>query len=181
MPKSHTWEEFRSEVLALYEPPMRRIATRRKMAHVLDEFGVLCHRPADLTPSSVAAWVRAHPDRRPATVESYLRSLRAACTYAIGSGYLERSPFAFRSPRQWIDWDVPELPPPVHSAEEIARVLALADSEAQDGSWRAARLRAVVYAFAFTGARRKELLGLAAADVDLDHGAIAIRPNGRRA
>ncbi len=115
-----------------------------------------------------------------ATVESYLRSLRAACTYAIASGHLRTSPFSFRSPRQWVDWDVPELPPPVHSAAQIARVLELADLEAQGGDWRAARLRAVVYAFAFTGARRRELLGLAVADVDLSHGVIDIRPNGRR-
>jgi len=208
MPKSYTWGEFMSEVLALYRPPMRRIATYRKMEQVLREFGGLCRRPADLTPSSVAAWIAAHPGRRPATVESYLRSLRAACTYAIGAGYLQRSPFDFRSPRQWVDWDVEELDPPVHSAGEIARVLALADGEMGDGiwgvgsgqsrplyagvcgsmreyaggvgGWRAARLRAVVYAFAFTGARRKELLGLAVADVDLEHGVIDIRTNGRR-
>jgi len=180
MSKSHTWGQFASEVLALYEPPMRRIATKRKMEHVLAEFGVICRCPADLTPSSVAAWIAAHPRRRPATVESYLRSLRAACTYALGAGRLERSPFDFRSPARWVDWDVPELPPPVHQAEEIARVLALADQEAPEGDWRAARLRAVVYAFAFTGARRRELLALAVADVDLDHGVIDIRPNGRR-
>lgn len=180
MPKSHTWGEFTSKVLALYEPPMRRIATKRKIEHVLAEFGAICSRPADLTPSSVAAWIAAHPGRRPSTVESYLRSLRAACTYALGAGCLERSPFDFRSPARWVDWDVPELPPPVHSAEEIARVLEHADAEALAGAWKAARLRAVVYAFAFTGARRKELLGLAVADVDLDHGVIVIQPNGRR-
>jgi integrase len=180
MSKSHTWGQFASEVLALYEPPMRRVATKRKMEHVLAEFEAICRCPAELTPSSVAAWIAAHPRRRPATVESYLRSLRAACTYAIGAGRLERSPFDFRSPARWVDWDVPELPPPVHSAEEIARVLALADQEALEGDWRASRLRAVVYAFAFTGARRRELLALAVADVHLDQGVIDIQTNGRR-
>ncbi len=180
MPKSHAWGEFASEVLALYRPPMRRVATYRKMEQVLREFSAICRRPADLTPSSVAAWITAHPGRRPATVQSYLRSLRAACTYGIGAGYLQRSPFAFRGPRPWVDWDVEELPPPVHSAAEIARVLALADQEAQTGDWRAARLRAVIYAFAFTGARRRELMGLAVADVHLDQGVIEIRTNGRR-
>ena len=61
------------------------------------------------------------------------------------------NPFDFRTPNQWVDWDVPELPPPVHSAEEIARVLDLADEEALDGTWKAARLRAIVYTYAFTG------------------------------
>ena len=159
---------------------MRRIATQRKMEHVLAEFGAICRRPEDLTPSSVAAWIATHPQRRPATVESYLRSLRAACTYALGAGCLERSPFDFRSPARWVDWDVPELPPPVHQAGEIARVLALADQEALAGGWRAARLRAVIYAFAFTGARRRELLGLAVADVDLPGAMISIATNGRR-
>jgi len=180
MSKSHTWGQFASEVLVLYEPPMRRVATKRKMEHVLAEFGAICGRPADLTPSSVAAWIAAHPRRRPATVESYLRSLRAACTYGITSGVLDQNPFSYRSPARWVDWDVPELPPPVHQAEEIARVLALADQEALEGDWRAARLRAVVYAFAFTGARRRELLALAVEDVDLPGGTIRIATNGRR-
>jgi integrase len=168
------------EVLALYEPPMRRVATYRKMSQVLAEFGAICRRPEDLTPSSVAAWIAAHPGRRPATVESYLRSLRAACTYGITSGVLVQNPFSYRAPSRWVDWDVPELPAPVHSAEEIARVLEHADAEAQGGDWKAARLRAVVYAFAFTGARRRELLALAVADVDLASGTIRIGTNARR-
>jgi len=181
MRKCNTWRAFTTEVLSLYAPPMRRIATQRKMEMVLREFSQVCHRVVDLAPSSVAAWIAAHPGRRPATVDSYLRSFRAACTYAIGAGYLKRSPFDFRSPRQWIDWDVPELPPPVHPAEAIARVLELVDGEASAGDWRAARLRAVVYAFAYTGARRRELLALEVADVDLAAGTIRIGTNGRRA
>ena len=152
MPKPNTWRQFAAEVLQLYAPPLRRIATQRKMRTVLGELATLCRRPADLTPAAIAAWIAAHPDRRPETVESYLRSLRAACVYGIHAKILDTNPFDFRKPAAWVDWDVPELPPPVHSAAEIAMVLAKADLEAQDGPWRAHRLRAVTYAFAFTGA-----------------------------
>jgi integrase len=187
MPKRHTWEDFTSQVLALYALPIRRVATQRKLRHVLEEFGAFCRTTDDLTPAAVAAWVSSHPDRRPATVESYLRSLRAACVYGTRWGHMRASPFDFRSPVRWVDWDVPELPPPVHTAEEIARVLELADREAPggtplagSGAWKASRLRAVVYAFAFTGARRRELLALAVADVDLEGQTIRIATNARR-
>jgi integrase len=175
-----TFASFAGEVLGLYAPPVRRIATYRKMAQVLEEFAPYCNRLADLKPETIARWVRDHADRRPASLDSHLRSLRAACNYAVGAGYLKVSPFAFRSPRRWVDWDVPELPPPVHGGEDIARVLELADVEAAGGSWHACRLRAVVYTAAYTGARRREILGLAVADVHLDRGLLSIRTNGRR-
>jgi len=93
---------------------------------------------------------------------------------------LDANPFAWRSPAQWVDWDVPELDPPVHSSAEMARVLALADREASGGSWKAARLRALVYAYAYLGARKREVLGLRIEDVDLAGGSVAIRTNRRR-
>lgn len=109
-----------------------------------------------------------------------LSSLRAAATYGAKWGYLQRNPFEFRKPSEWVDWDVPELDPPVHTSAEIARVLKLADQEALEGSWRDARLRALVYTAAYTGARKREILGLAAADVDLTRGLIRINTNARR-
>jgi integrase len=174
------WNQFTTEVLALYTPPIRRIATFRKMRQALEEFSAVCPTTADLGPATIARWVVLHQSRRPESNLSLLRTLRAACTYGMLCHYLEANPFDWRSPTAWIDWDVEELPPPVHSGEEVDRVLTVADAEAQAGCWRAARLRAVVYAFAFTGARRRELLGLAVADVDLVAGTITIRTNRRR-
>jgi integrase len=175
-----TFAEFSSSVLALYGPPMRRKATRAKMVQVLAEFAPFCRRPRDLTPTAIAGWIAAHPGRRPSTVASLLRSLRAACYYGAKVGDLKVNPFDFRSPREWVDWDAPELPPPVHSAAVIARVLSLANREALRGPWRSARLRALVYTAAYTGARKRELLGLAVADVDLEAGLIRIGTNARR-
>jgi integrase len=197
MPMS--WSSFTADVLALYLPPIRRLATHRKMRQVLGEFSAFCLTTADLTPSVIAAWLQAHPERRPETTLALLRTLRAACTYGVLVSALEANPFAWRKPTAWVDWDVPELDPPVHSAEEISRVLALADQEAamqrgawtvdrgpmesltvHDAAWKAARLRALVYAYAFLGARKREVLGLLVADVDLAGGCIAIRTNRRR-
>jgi len=178
--ESCDWACFVRDVLALYAAPIRRPATMRKMRQVLGEFGELCQGPTELTPLAIAQWIASHPARRPETVCTLLRSLRAACAYGESRGLFPANPFRFRSPSAWVDWDVEELPPPVHSAEEIARVLARADEEALAGDWRAARLRAVIYAFAFTGARKKELLGLTVTDVDLVAGTIAIACNGRR-
>jgi len=174
------WKSFSREVLALYAVPLRRPATARKMRQVLAEFGELCQSPSDLSPLAIAGWIASHLGRRPETVCTLLRSLRAACTYGESRGLIASNPFHFRGPAAWIDWDVPELPPPVHSAEEISRVLELADREAQAGAWKACRLRAIVYTFAFTGARKREVLALAVADIDLDAGVIRIRTNRRR-
>jgi len=178
--KRLTWGEFARGVLALYEPPIRRKSTHRKMRQVLDEFGRHCRHCRDLTPETIAAWIAEHPGRRPSTVATLLSSLRAACNYAISRGWLKTNPFQFRAPREWIDPDVPELPPPVHTGEEIAAVLRQADSEASGGCWRAARLRAVLYSSAYTGARKREIMGLRVEDVDLELQVLRIRTNSKR-
>jgi len=177
---SMAWSRFTEDVLALYLPPIRRLATYRKMRQVLGEFAQFCPTTADLTPAVIAGWIQMHPERRPETTLALLRTLAAACTYGVLVSALEANPFAWRSPTQWVDWDVPELDPPVHSSEEIARVLALADLEAAGGAWKALRLRVLVYAYAFLGARKREILGLAVADVDLVAGVLTIRTNRRR-
>jgi integrase len=174
------WSQFTEDVLALYLPPIRRLATYRKMRQVLGEFSAFCPTTADLTPAAIAGWLQAHPERRPETTLALLRTLRAACTYGVLVSALDANPFNWRKPTAWVDWDVPELDPPVHTSEEMARVLALADQEASGGAWKALRLRAVVYTLAYTGARKREVLGLAVADVDLVGGCIAIRTNRRR-
>lgn len=176
----YPWPEFARAVLALYCPPLRRIATYRKMRQVLEEFGAICPMAGDLTPAMIARWIVGHPERRPETTAALLRTLRAACSYGLLSGAMPSTPFAFRTPNRWVDWDVPDLPPPVHTGEEIARVLARADTDALAGCWRAERLRALVYTLAYTGARKREVLGLRIEDVDLTVGAILIRTNRRR-
>jgi len=174
------WSRFTEDVLALYLPPIRRLATYRKMRQVLGEFAQFCPTTADLTPAVIAGWLQLHPGRRPETTLALLRTLAAACSYGVLISALEANPFAWRKPTAWVDWDVPELEPPVHSSAEMARVLALAAQEAAGGSWQAGRLQAVVCTLAYTGARKREVLGLRLEDVDLLGGSIAIRTNRRR-
>jgi integrase len=177
---STTWSDFSADVLTLYLPPIRRLATYRKMTQVLGEFGPLCPTTADLTPAAIARWLQLHPERRPETTLALLRTLAAACTYGVLISAIDANPFVWRKPTAWVDWDVPELEPPVHSSAEMARVLALASQEVSGGAWKAARLEAVVFTLAYTGARKREVLGLAVADVDLAGGSVAIRTNRRR-
>jgi integrase len=150
------------------------------MRQVLGEFAQFCPTTADLTPAVIAGWIQLHPERRPETTLALLRTLAAACTYGVLVSALEANPFAWRSPTAWVDWDVPELDPPVHSSEEMARVLAQVNTEAAGGAWNALRLQAVVYAYAYLGARKREVLGLRIEDVDLAGGSVAIRTNRRR-
>jgi integrase len=184
MPRRKSWASFSEEVISLYAPPVRRLGTQRLIQAVLSEFAPHCRSVSDLGPVPIAAWIADHPGRRPESVYSKLRSLRAAVSYALARGYLKVSPFAFRSARAWATWDAPELPAPVCSADEIKRILALADTEASTGQfrvrWCRQRLRALVYLLAYTGVRRSEALGAAVSDIDLGRGLMAIRANQGR-
>jgi len=178
--RSITWDRLRAEILSLYEPPLRAIATYRQMAQILTEFGSLpsVRRPADLSPPNIAVWIRAHPDRGPARTASLLRCLSAAATYASKTGHLRHDPFDFRSPSQWVRTDAaPPAKRPAHrSAADIGRLLDLLDDEAAGGSWESGRLQALVYCYAFTGVRKCEALVLDQADIDLTERTLLIQP-----
>lgn len=171
---------FSGEVLSLYQSPIRRVSTFRKMRQVLGEFAAICPGTADLSPAVVARWVADHAGRRAATVRTLLSTLRAACRYGEFRGYL-RSPFSVRRLSAWVPRADDEEPVgPRLSAGDVGRVLALADLEALGGGWEARRLRVVVYLAAFTGARASEVLGLRVEDLDLVAGVLRITPNARR-
>lgn len=180
----HTVEftQFASEVLALYLYPSRRKSTRAKVTQVMGELGKLCPTTADLTPSAISVWLAEHPDRSAATHRSLLSTLRAACSYGAFQGWLV-SPFAFRPLGEWLPAD--ELaeadtePFRRHrTAEEVRKVLDQADQEAT--TWKGRRLRLLLYAYAFTGASKNEILGLRIIDVDLAAGFILIRSHPKR-
>jgi integrase len=149
----------------------------------LREFGRHCGRTDHMTPAAIAAWIAAHPDRGDKTRLALLRTLRPLCTYGAGVGYLT-DPFLFRAPRQWLPasaLSIPETEFPRHrSGAEIRAVLAQTDCEALAGRWESLRLRAAVYTYAFTGARKNEILGSKVADYDLSAGLVSIRGNDRR-
>jgi integrase len=142
----------------------------------------VCPNVKDLDPPAIADWMAAHPERAAATHRSLLSSLRAACSYGDFKEYL-RSPFRFRHLDEWLPGDElegGELFPRHRTGDEIRRVLCQADLEAQGGSWEALRLRAAVYAWAYTGADKTAILGLARADIDLERKTIVIRSRRRR-
>jgi integrase len=175
------WGRFADEVLRLYAPPMRRRGTRDKTRQVLREFGAHCPTTAELTELAIADWIAAHAHRAAATVDGLLRHLSAICTYGAHRGYL-RDPFDFRTVSSWLPEDELDAEPfrRHRTAEEVRRVLALADDEARLGPWEARRLRAAVYLLAYTGAGKAEVLGLRMADLDPAAATLSIRSHTRR-
>ena len=181
------WGKFRTEIEAMYQPPMVRAATRGKMMQVLREIESLgVQTTADLTAPLVARYVSARPsENSPHTLRSLLSVLRVICSYAYRSGYLRVNPFDLRRLSRWVG----PLPPPGrglkrhNSRDEIARVLALAAKDVQDrqgwAQWRSRRLQAVLAICAYMGMRKNEILRLKVDDVDLNTRVIWIRPNGK--
>lgn len=174
-----SFARLQSEVLSLYEPPLRARATYRQVCQVLAEFAALpLTRVSDLKPPAIARWIQAHPERSPARTASLLRTLRPACTYAVAMGYLARSPFDFRPVSGWVRVDVlaPDRPAPQRHLrrDQVAALLALLDREASEGSWKAGRLQALVYLLAFTGLRKGEALHLRPWDVSLESCTVTI-------
>jgi integrase len=168
------WSDFRTEVLSLYTPPLRTIATYRKMEHTFRQIEALgaIETTAALTPALVAALVTSRPPAlAPRTVQGLLRSVRVICTFAMHSRYIETSPFLIRPVGKWI-----RLGPPAErrflSRDEIRRVLDQAAHEASElrgwPGWRARRTQAAVTIACYCGLRKSELLRLWVEDVDLE-------------
>ena len=137
----------------------------------------------DLNPPAIAKWLSATADRRsPATVNSLLRSLRVAVSYAMGQGWLKHDPFQFRSPAQWLPETISyESKVETHVCIDRLRALILrADSLSRSPLWTEARLGTLILTYVFTGIRKNEGLGLRVADFDLDTGFLTLRSNQRR-
>jgi integrase len=180
-----SWAEFSAQVLTLYAPPIRRIATFRKTRQVLTEFERICPNASDLSELTIARWIGEHTARKPITNVALLRTLQAATRFGLKRGYF-LDPFDPRGTRQWYSADEleenerDELFPRHRTREEIRLVLAQADTEAAAGVWEALRLRAAVYCWCYLGARKTEILGLRKADVDLTARVVEIRTHRRR-
>ncbi len=165
--------DFRAELLELYRPPLRAKKTHAKMAEALGiAAGLLgpAGTTAGLTPGLIARFVAGRPEgSSPHTTDSLLRSFRAACSYATARGYVRSDPFGFR--KSWVRLSAPAAKKH-HSLAAIRRVLDQADAEVESTEgwprWRARRLRAAAYLFAFAALRKEEGFGLQVADLDLD-------------
>ena len=175
--------EFRAELLALYEPPLRAKGTYDKMRQAVDIAGEFIGdgTTADLTPALVARFVGSRPpELSPNTTAALLRSLRTACSYAKARGYVRNSPFDAR--REWVRASRPRRRRH-HGREEIARVLDLLRLDIhrrRPGAerWRARRIYALAATVAYTGCRKMEAIRLRVEDLDIPGRIIMITPHG---
>jgi integrase len=180
-----SYQDFTSQILDLYRPPLRRPTTFFKMRTVLGEFGSLGLTSTEqITPSAIARWLQspAASLRRPISNRSYLATMRAAVVIATKMGWVQVNPWTVRT--DWIDWAAEEpdgSTRPRHlSLDDAGRLLDGADREADRGGWREHRLRALVYTYLYTGLRKSEALGLRTEDVDLARRSLTVRSHRRR-
>ncbi len=183
-----SWERFREEVLALYEPPARSKNSWFKARQVLDLIGGLGIRDTHgLTPATINQFIRVNPSWRPETVRGLLAYLKAICRYAAACGYVPRDPFSARS--AWMtapacgdgelddgDGDARRGRP--LSAQAVAALLA--HLRGRSASWTGGRIYALTATVAYTGLRRNEAICRAVADFDLEARLIRVRARRRR-
>jgi integrase len=167
---------FRAEVLALYQAdraPKTFLRVRQVLREV-EHHGV--ELAGDLTPLAVSAWIGGMPPRSPLTKRALVSTLRTVCRFAVGRGYLARSPFdawTFRvkggraAKRRH------------HPADRLAAALEFLRAEAAIGDWKARRLYALASTVAYTGLRKLEALRLRWEDVDLVAGTLDVSPRAR--
>lgn len=197
--KAVPWDRFVKELLSTYSSDLRAPATLRAIRHdlgllsaltaqaddgrpILDAEGrpvPLVRTTADLTLATIARFVLSQPaGLSPFTVRSRLRSIRVACNVAVKTGRLQVSPFSIRNLASWVR--VGKLDGKrTLSRQEMRRIFTVLDGdvEAHQGwsQWRARRIRALVYIYAYCGLRKNEALNLRVEDVDLPGLTIHVR------
>ncbi|MHB8397379.1 MAG: tyrosine-type recombinase/integrase [Candidatus Limnocylindrales bacterium] len=147
-------------------------STIRQVEQVLRELAAVgVKQTSQITDEAISRWIQAWPDRTPETLKSHLRCISSLCTRAKKHGFLRLDPFDVDSIGDWVRQDGRPSAPRRRwskSADEVRRVLSLADIEASGGSWEAGRLRAYVYTLFLTGGRPGEIQRLNATDFDRD-------------
>jgi integrase len=138
---------------------------------LLEEVGPL-ESTADLNMGTIARFVASRKGKEnPNTTRHHLRKISSVCTIAVGEGWLRCSPFNIR--RVWVR-SVEPAHPRIHSAAEIAAVLARARQEVLSAHpakrWAARRLLAVAATAAYSGMRRDEVLRARTEDLHLADG-----------
>lgn len=166
--------EFRGRVDALYRAAGKAPKTRQQLDHALrlaESAGATT--TADLTTETVAELVLARGEgANPNTTRGLLGRLKRACALAVKQKLLDEPP----------DWSAlwPRGKPArreVHTAGEVAALLAELDGRARD--WPGRRLRALGWLVALTGLRRQEALCARREDLDLSRGFVFVRGSER--
>lgn len=132
-------------------------------------------------PSTVAGIRREHIEafllslseagRKPSTVHTYYRGLRAFFAWTIEEDELERSPMEKIKPPR-----IPETPPPVLRPEQVAALLKAVNGK----DFESRRDAAIITLFLDTGMRRAELAGLTLERLDRDHQVAIVHGKGDR-
>jgi integrase len=168
--------QFADELLNIYGSGKHARKTKLAMRHCLELLAGLpdVKTTADLRTRTMAQLVERAGELSPNTVIGQLGYLRAACSYAIEEGYLDRAPSWKRvRPRE----RAATLNPCVSYAE-AARLVDLLKSRAT--SWEGRRLYALVCTILLTGIRRDEALYSRVEDLDLGAGTLKIEERSRR-
>jgi integrase len=171
------------ELRAIYAPELAAKATWSKLNGVLEEvkaLGVVW--TSELTVPLVARYCSSRPPGQSAnTLASLLSSLKAACTYADGAGYV-KSPFKIRKLSKFV-----RLTPPVdcphHSREELHRLFDRLQADVAKrtewAQWKSRRILICAAIAAYAALRRGEVLRLHVEDVDVPGRTIWIRARNR--
>jgi len=179
------FDEFRRSLLEMYEPPLRAVATRRAMTHILNLIeGLGVKSTADLDTGLIArVCASAPPGQSSRTLQAHLRYLRVMANFAVANGWLKVSPFTVRSLRQWCPRVGPPAPKKWFPAPDVRRVLDLLQEDCQTTAgwarWKAYRLWAVTNVVALAGLRATEALTLEVGDIHLDRRIIDITARRR--
>lgn len=186
--KAIPFERFRYKALELYPESGYAPASIRAVLQILRELDELRTKQgakivktsADINGDAIAAWRKVHTKRSPARNRTLLRTLRPLTKFAVKKGFLapEDDPFIDKTPHKWA-WPgtkaMPKRSPKrSRTPEQIGGLLRLLDEEAKSGQWKAMRLRALAYCYAYTGLRKNEILMLPIACVDLSRRAFRI-------
>jgi site-specific recombinase XerD len=130
-------------------------------------------QPRAITREHVEAFVTSQLERwKPATAHNRYRALRSFFGWLVEEGEIRESPMARMKPPR-----LPETPPPVLTADQLTRLLEVAE---RDKTWAGRRDEAILRVFMDTGARRAEVVGLRLIDVDLDAGRLTVTGKGDR-
>ena len=173
------FDTFVTEVLNLYKPPERGIATYRKMRQVLGELQALNLKTTRaFDDQAVIRWKAAHPERSTWTVRSLLLSIRAAANIALTKKYIRFSPFDVRPLEQWVQLEDPGCVRH-HALTTIGVVLSHLARRSTE-SWQEHRLYALAATVAYTGVRAGEAQHAWVEDFRLDDGILEISPRRRK-
>lgn len=167
---------FAAEFTRLYQLETCR-KTCYRVAQVLREVaGHGVCRVGDLDdPVLIAEWLKTMRksdggDRSGTTKRGLLKVLEIACKYAVGRGYLARSPFDAWNHR--IATTKPRAKRH-HPYADLARLIEDLRIDSVLG-WKQHRLYAVIATLAMTGLRKAECLHLQARDIDLDNRTLTV-------